>query len=133
WPLEWGENPKAPWLSLHTRQESLQKTLDSLPSLQASQKIKLAVPIANFAELERGWRWQQESPQQRAFLPMSQNGRWQWFRHVTSLKSPLNFCRMGQGSSLDQPTVSQICAGPDAWKSFAAVLGSPVKHSQTPT
>ena len=131
WPLEWGRNSEAPLLSLHAREDNLLQTLRQLP--QTDQKIKLAISIHSFAELELGYRWYLENPEERSFLPSSCDGRWQWFRLLTGFQMPVSFLRNGQSSHLDQPTLLQVLNFQHSFKKFAAILGSPVRHSLTPS
>ena len=44
----------------------------------------------------------------------------------------INFFRLDQGSSLDQPTFYEWLSTPFQTQKFAAVLGHPVFHSRTP-
>lgn len=132
WPLEWGRQKEAPILSLHQRGSTLLETLRSLPQSHESI-VKLAIPIENFKELDEGDRWQQESPERRVFLPLSQEGRWSWYRQLRSSTQPIKFLRWGKGSGADQPTVLQAMELQSAFKSWGAVLGQPVRHSISPT
>jgi shikimate 5-dehydrogenase len=93
---------------------------------------KLSVPIRNFTELEAGHRWWRESPEERAFLPRSMDGRWQWYRCLFGRKMPLHFFREGDGSSPDQPYLWQTLHQPLMYNRFSAVIGSPVHHSRSP-
>jgi shikimate 5-dehydrogenase/shikimate kinase len=131
WPLEWGDNKDANILSLHSREETLSATLKKLP--ETEQIIKLAVEIKNFNELKEANQWQQQKPDQRVFLPRSKNGRWSWFRLLTHNKMPFSFLREAEGSSLDQPTLAQFYCYNSNFNKFAAILGSPVQHSLTPS
>ncbi len=130
WPLEWGLNTKAPILSMHQRQATLEETLETLP--KTDQILKLAIQINDFSELKRGHQWAQQDPQRRAFLPMSAEGRWSWYRQWVAPQSPLQFLRLNQGSAPDQPTILQVLNSHRV-QFFAAVLGKPVRHSWTPT
>ncbi len=131
WPLEWGFNSEAPILSLHQRKSNMAETLKSLPSTE--QILKLAIPIENFQELSEAHQWFIENPTRRSFLPMSREGRWSWYRLLTSKISPLKFLRLGKGSSSDQPTLFETLYYEPSFQSFAAILGSPIKHSLTPS
>ncbi len=100
--------------------------------------LKLAWPVASLAELEIGHDWAALDPARRVFLPMSATGRWNWYRALASRGAPLAFLREGDGSASDQPTLLEALAlsrlplaGFEA--GFAAVLGSPVAHSWSPT
>ncbi len=131
WPLEWGPNSKASIVSCHTLKGDLQETIQSLPS--TDQIIKLAVPVKDFSELITGHRWMQEAPDKRVFLPHSKKGRWSWYRQWTANSTALQFARLAQGSAADQPSVLEVLNQKSEALHFAAVLGSPVSHSWTPT
>lgn len=135
WPLEFGTPPfEAEIVSLHERKESLRASIAELRAHRVGAAIlKLAIPIENFDELLEGHRWWLEDPKKRAFLPGSPNGRWQWYRQIFGPQMPLHFFREGDGSSLDQPWLWQALVTPRVSKCFAAVLGSPVAHSWTPS
>ena len=131
WPLEWGLNREAGILSLHKRKDSLSQTLNQLPC--GDQIIKLAVPIRDFSELKLGYEWFRESPGTRVFLPTSPSGRWKWFRLLTAGKMPFGFFREARSPNPDQPTLMDILNYRFHWSSFAAIVGSPVNHSLTPS
>lgn len=132
WPLEWGENPKAPLLSLHQRKASVQETVALFP--QGSKALlKLAIPIHSFEELREGHNWMMQDPGQRSFLPMSEDGRWNWYRLWMSPFMGVNFLRTGLGSASDQPSLLQVLNHPVHFSQAAAVLGAPVAHSQSPS
>ncbi len=141
WPLERGmKSPisRAPdFLSIHARKagQSLRSVLEELPrDLPPTTRLKAALPVLDFAELIQGHRWYLEQPEQRIFLPCSDNGRWHWYREFLGNRLTLNFFREDEGSSADQPTLlrwirRRMLENP---KNFAAVLGQPVFHSRTP-
>ncbi|MGZ3768187.1 MAG: shikimate kinase [Bdellovibrio sp.] len=94
--------------------------------------MKFAPEIPSFADLKKGHSWQNEKPESRSFLPRSKNGDWEWYRLYQKQRQLLNFWREGEGSAIDQPSLfNWLMTSPD-FKSFAAVLGEPVKHSYTP-
>ena len=134
WALELGEPIFACHIiSLHERRKTLQETIDWLNQYQDQAHLKLAVEISNFSELEMGYRWQQQDPEHRSFLPRSVNGRWQWFRLLMKNRQKINFFKEGLiSSALDQPSLFQWLATPYRVSRFAAVLGHPVDHSLTP-
>lgn len=131
WPLEWGWNNDAPILSLHERQDSLIETIKAIP--ETEQIIKLAVPVKNFEELQLGYEWAKEQPKSRSFLPISDDGRFAWYRLVTADAMAYSFVRMGQGSAPDQPSLVEVLRYSPFRSHFAAILGDPVKHSLTPS
>jgi shikimate 5-dehydrogenase/shikimate kinase len=137
WPVERGEcpfgNPR--YLSLHDRGDgSLEDAFKKFPhEVPPGTQLKAALPIRSLKELETAHRWQMANGAQRIFLPMSENGRWDWYRLLRQRDYSLNFVRESQGSSGDQPTLlkwlrRRFVSGPY----FAAVLGDPVSHSRTP-
>lgn len=133
WPLEFGSPSFDPEIiSIHEREASVQATLLKFPH-QTSAILKLAITIESFDELMQGHRWWLQDPKKRAFLPSSQIGRWQWYRQLFGPQMPLHFFREGDGSSPDQPWLWQTLATPSMDRQFAAVLGSPIAHSWTPS
>lgn len=134
WPLELGLPPfSVEILSLHAREATMQATLSRFPTEPSNAILKLAVTIENFDELMQGHRWWKQDPLRRAFLPTSPDGRWQWYRQLFGPQMPVHFFREGDGSSPDQPLLWQTLVQLKWGRHFAAVLGSPVKHSWTPT
>lgn len=131
WPLEWGQNPDAPVLSFHKRTDDLENFFSGLP--ETDQILKVAIPINDFEELRKGHEWRMQKPNTRCFLPMSKSGRWHWYRLLHSQNSPINFLRLDDGSANDQPSFLQVLNFEPKFQTFAAVLGSPVNHSLTPS
>ena len=134
WALELGPPAfECHIISLHERQETLHASIDWINQYQNQAHLKLAIEISDFAELERGFLWQQEDPEHRSFLPRSSNGRWLWFRLYMKNRQKINFFKEGLLSSAnDQPSLFQWLSTPYRVSNFAAVLGSPVDHSLTP-
>lgn len=150
WPSEWGEPPtgiEPTILSLHARApgENLTAILSRFTKLERSDRIlKIAVPIQDFKELEEGDRWFAQGNIQanvrtdnqprgtRAFLPLSADGRWAWYRLLMKNQLPLNFVREADGSSFDQPILLDWLRRQAKRDVFAAILGDPVAHSRTP-
>lgn len=96
-------------------------------------RLKMSPPVESYEDLKAGHSWWSQDPAHRHFLPRSAEGRWTWYRLWMKGRSSINFWREGAGSSEDQPTLYQWLATPWAPSAFAAVLGSPVHHSWTPT
>lgn len=96
-------------------------------------RFKMSPLIESYDDLKTGHLWWSQDPAHRHFLPRSAEGRWGWYRLWMKGRSAINFWREGVGSSDDQPTLWHWLATPWAPKTFAAVLGSPVHHSWTPT
>jgi shikimate kinase len=133
WPCEWGKNSEASIISLHKREETIIQTINNLDKVTNSKQFsKLAIPIHSFEELQIGWQWQQENPSFRSFLPMSEDGKWVWFRMFMRRHQFINFYRFDEGTSLDQPTIYQWLSEPFTSSFFAAVLGTPIQHSYSP-
>jgi len=118
-----------------THEDQLMKALDQLRPYELSKyHLKLCPLVTDWKELEVGYNWQQTDPQRRNFLPRSTDGSWSWFRLMMKTKQKLNFFREGGlGSSLDQPTIWEWLSQPiTAQNKFAAVLGTPIRHSHSP-
>ena len=95
--------------------------------------LKMSPPVESYEDLKNGHSWWSEDPENRSFLPRSAEGRWAWYRLWMKGRSKMNFWREGLGSSLDQPTLWHWLATPLRPEKFAAVLGSPVHHSWSPS
>lgn len=136
WPLEKGPCPfpNPSILSLHSRENSLQDTLlrfeENAPE---GAHLKLAVEINTLQELYEGHQWWRENPGQRSFLPVSHDGRWRWYRSLFGKTMKVNFFREGEGSSPDQPYLSEWIRSSRHFTHFGAVLGDPIHHSQSPS
>ena len=94
--------------------------------------LKWAPLVTQWEELMKGHLWWQKDPEHRAFFPRSIEGRWQWYRELFGQQMAFYFFREGDGSSLDQAFWWQRELLPEKFESFAAVLGSPIRHSWTP-
>ncbi len=93
---------------------------------------KLSPVVENYEELWIGHHWQQEHPQNRSFLPRSQNGKWLWYRQLCKYAQKINFVRNFTNMS-DQPSTYQWLILPEKRPAaFAAVLGQPIKNSRSP-
>ena len=139
WALELGMPPEGEdpsIISQHERGEQrLDLVLDQFTEIGKKWRfgiLKFAVEIKNFEELEEGHQWWKIDPHRRCFLPRSTDGRWRWYRQLMGRKMDLGFWREGQGSAIDQPSLSEWLAVPKGWTKFAAVLGDPVSQSWTP-
>lgn len=93
--------------------------------------VKWAVPTRSFRELQERDQWRRAGPR-RIFLPMSDDGRWKWYR-LQFVPDEFQFWREAEGSAADQPTATE-CLWRQELKAdfFAAVVGSPIAHSRTP-
>ncbi|MBX9768700.1 MAG: shikimate synthase, partial [Bdellovibrionales bacterium] len=139
WALELGppiNGLKPQILSIHSFGSEEKDFSQNLGSLSAQYPdvplIKVAVITQNFEDLEFGHSWFSQDPSRRVFLPMSESGRWNWYRLLMKSASPLQFFRENEGSANDQPTLFDWLRVGDEMRPFAAVLGHPVKHSRTP-
>ncbi|AGH94697.1 shikimate kinase [Pseudobdellovibrio exovorus] len=95
--------------------------------------LKLSSLVDSFDGLITGYRWQQEDPENRSFLPRSSIGRWPWFRQLSSYWQSLNFIKSRTEMS-DQPSWFEwLSLPPEAPQKWAAVLGRPVHASRSPT
>lgn len=149
WPVEFGAPPagRSPtFLSLHERRngETLAQALARFP-VSTDSIFKAALPVRDFHELEEAHAWWSAFPDGRVILPMSDDGRWGWYRLRSGGDSQLGFFRESEGSSFDQPTllqwIRQRVIDHDSLRAkatarngirYAAVLGDPVRHSRTP-
>jgi shikimate kinase len=142
WAIELGEVPQPVRflkqrliVSLHERRvgETLEEAISRLNDQTGKcAHLKLAPLVENFDDLLLGYLWQQADPENRSFLPRSENGRWAWFRLWMKGRQLLNFWREGAGTSADQPTVYEWLSVHFIKTHFAAVLGKPVTQSWTP-
>lgn len=141
WALENGAAPEYV-LAFHSRlilsmhdSNSVVAGIEKLSALE-EQKIakhyKYSPFVKSWAELQMGLEWQRQSPATRSFLPRSINGRWQWIRLYLKGRQLINFWREGFGSAMDQPSLWQWLNAKEDKKGFAAVLGSPIRHSYSP-
>lgn len=151
WPIENGICDFAsPYiLSLHSTPELLSannylQDFENSESLENSKIpfFKLALKISNFKELKKYHEWMMQDSSRRVFVPMSNDGQFQWYRLWISLQSPIFFWRFGDFKNLnvakDQiyffDLVRQKAVQNRALKisNFAAILGQPVLASRTP-
>lgn len=93
--------------------------------------LKYAPITETFSSLLKGHLWQASAPEKRSFLPRSPRGRWEWYRLLQKGRQLVNFWKEGDGSAEDQPSLWAWMMTPPS-KSFAAVIGDPVRHSFTP-
>ena len=145
WALELGEPMTlCHQVSLHERREgeSVQDCCRRLEKWGVSHHLKLAIPIKGFGELWEAHQWWLKDSENRSFLPSSEEGRWSWYRLRQKPLMKINFVKLGsepQGLSShgdyapDQPTLLHWLSCLDDFKIFAAVLGDPIEHSQSPT
>ncbi len=137
WPIDY---PKCEWnqaflISLHRTQiKSAILSMSEAAEIYPDSQLKLAVKIDCFDDLFLGHQWQLENPQKRSFFPISENGRWKWYRLWSQRSQTLQFFRTDVGSAPDQPSLLERIRQHDFIESrcFAAVLGDPILHSRSP-
>lgn len=117
-------------LALPEEQICLSSHTDQPP--EGKGLLKWAPYVSHWEELLRGHRWWKEDPKHRTFFPRSLEGRWQWYRELFNQEMSFYFFREAEGSSLDQAFWWQRELHPEKFQNFAAVLGSPIRHSWTP-
>jgi hypothetical protein len=116
-------------VSTHTNE--LSKALAEVKPFENRCHIKLCPMIVTFEELKLGHAWQSQDPQNRSFLPRSQNAKWNWYRLLGKFQQKLNFIR-GFNEQSDQPTVFQWLSLPNEFKNWACVMGQPIHFSRSP-
>ncbi len=114
--------------------DSIELAFEELDMAPTGAHLKLCPSVQSWADLRRGWRWQQTDPKHRSFLPRSADGRWQWFRLWMQGFQKMGFSSLGASDVADQPSLYwSLAQSQTARRSFGAVLGSPIMHSQSPT
>lgn len=136
WALEMGA-PSEDFLGkkLSSRILSLHEVNNPMIFEQYADKatyFKWSPMVNDWPSLKFAHLWQRQDPIHRSFLPRSLDGRWKWYRLYQYRKMLLNFVKEMDGSAKDQPSLFEFMMLPDAFESFAAVLGDPVHHSWTP-
>ncbi len=129
WPLEKFKNSSGV-VSLHQRSHDLNKDFKRLENFE---RVKFAPMIESFEELELCHQWWKQKPDQRSFLPCSEDGRWSWYRALFGPKMEIGFFRYDEGASPDQPTFAEWFYSRNFENHFAAVLGDPIEHSWSPS
>lgn len=95
--------------------------------------LKLCPVIDSWEELILGYRWQQENPITRSFLPRTREGKskYRWFRILSLAFQKINFVQ-GFTEIDDQPSWYELHKHQSNQK-FGAVLGNPIHHSRSVT
>lgn len=135
WGLELG-NPSEEFLlfnnmiSIHDGK--IQDCIEKL-RLYPQTFLKLCPVIDSWEELILGYRWQQENPTARSFLPRTREGKskYRWFRILSPRFQRINFVQ-GFTEIDDQPSWYELYKHLDTLK-FGAVLGNPIHHSRSVT
>ena len=137
WALELGPPPRKENIHIVSLHEgkNLTEDLKVLEKKGKNKMLKSAPLIQGFSDLQLGFKWQQEDPKKRSFLPRSSSGRWKWFRLFMKNKMTLNFFRLSleKENLQDQPTFCEWMNTVEEQKGFAAVLGKPIQHSRSVT
>lgn len=139
WPLELGpvpENIDVRIISIHDGHftEALEKmNQQALIIKDKNLHLKFCPVVQSWDELQAGYDWQQEDPQNRSFLPRTDHheshSRWKWFRSLMWQRQKINFIQ-GLTDLDDQPSFYDYLM--NTQNSFGAVLGFPIHHSRTP-
>jgi shikimate kinase len=117
-------------ISIHDGQ--IQDCIEKL-RLYPQTLLKLCPVIDSWEELILGYRWQQENPTARSFLPRTREGKskYRWFRILSPRFQKINFVQ-GFSQIDDQPSWYELYKHQDNLK-FGAVLGNPIHHSRSVT
>lgn len=135
WGLELG-NPSEEFLAFNNmisiHEGSIQDGIEML-RLFPETRLKLCPEIDSWEELILGYRWQQESPTSRSFLPRTKQGqsKYRWFRILATNFQKINFVQ-GFTQIDDQPSWYELYKHQSNLK-FGAVLGNPIHHSRSVT
>ncbi len=142
WAYELGDpEVKADVISLHDKSllTSLVSKKDFQKKLKDSQSyIKIAIPVDSWNSLiDTEASLKQLNLNERVvFLPISNNGRWLWYRLNNWKDNEMNFINCFFSEILDQPSYFEINLNLNSLDQnknyFGAVLGAPVIHSRTP-
>ncbi len=135
WGLELG-NPPKDFLSFNNmisiHDGKIEEGIEKL-ALYPQTLLKLCPVIDSWEELILGYRWQQENPTARHFLPRTHQGpsKYRWFRILAEQFQKINFVH-GFTDIDDQPSWYELLKHQDN-KNFGAVLGNPIHHSRSVT
>lgn len=117
-------------LSSHV--DSIDQGINQLGAIKEKPHLKLSPLVENFTDLVKGYSWQQQDPQNRSFLPRSNNGKWVWYRQLCKYIQKINFIR-NFTELADQPSLSEWLLLPNEKPAtWAAVLGKPIHFSRSP-
>ncbi|NCN27715.1 hypothetical protein GW915_09085 [bacterium] len=124
-------------LSWHGKESSLEKSFKKLEELfKKAPFVKWAPEVESLSELKQIHEWRQQFASRLLFFPRTSiegqlSSDWSWYR-LLEKSIEVNFWRDAEGSSSDQPSLYRWHSCPLQVKRFAAVLGSPIKHSFSP-
>ncbi len=135
WSLELGA-PAEDFLSFNNmisiHDGKIEEGIEKL-ALYPQTLLKLCPIINSWDELILGYRWQQENPTARSFLPRTLKGqsKYRWFRILAAHFQKINFVQ-GFTAIEDQPSWYDLLKY-HAREPFGAVLGNPIHHSRSVT
>ena len=117
-------------VSSHT--DAIIEGIQQLAEIKENVQLKLCPLVNSFEDLIIGYRWQQQNPEQRSFLPRSSDGRWIWYRQCSKYFQKINFIK-NFTEVLDQPSLYEWMVLPEAQPArWAALLGKPAHFSRSP-
>ncbi|MFK8138106.1 MAG: shikimate kinase [Bdellovibrionales bacterium] len=133
WAYELGESPfELDILSLHPNNLDMEE-IEKIESRFVFGHLKLSPILESISELEKLYLWQKQQATKRSILPRSSGDLdFSWFRLLQSNIQQLNFVEDGTSDVSSQANIMEILAFDGNFKSFGAVLGDPVLHSQSP-
>lgn len=119
-----------PIVSSH--ENHISEAITQLNQIHEKVHLKLCPVVLTFEDLIKGFKWQQEDPTNRSFLPRSNNGKWLWFRQLAKYFQKMNFIR-NLTSLADQPSLYEWLSLPKEKPTrWGAVLGTPIHFSRSP-
>ena len=117
-------------ISTHT--DLIDEGISQLSKVTEKLHLKLCPLIDTFADLIKGYNWQQLDPNNRSFLPRSTTGKWIWYRQLSKYLQRINFVK-NKSENIDQPSLSEWLVLPEEKPSgWGAVLGQPIHFSRSP-
>ncbi len=121
--------------SWHQKKDSIKESISFIEEFSNNINFFKWSPIVNnLSELREIHNFLKEIPYIEFYprSPDSKNPKWNWYRLLKFKRYKLSFLREAQGTSLDQPTLTQVLMLPNYFNEFAAILGDPVSHSYSP-
>ncbi len=94
--------------------------------------FKWSPEVKDFAQLRMCHEWYLQNPKRFLFFPRSQSGRWKWYRQWQMFNQKINFVSNEISNYADQVHLLEALGSLKSER-FAAVLGSPIGHSFSPT
>lgn len=117
-------------LSIHPKYWNAQEVREHIQKARELRCIaKIAPVIQNYSELTE----LDQFANQALVFPISDNGKWKFYRMIKFKDQNLNFIKMGSSDISDQPTILEALRVKELMADhWAAILGSPVDHSLSP-